>query len=54
MLELLQRIFIGHNHKWEIIEAGKVVDEYGKTYIGSYYQVQCSICGKIKRFQSIA
>lgn len=48
MLELLQRIFIGHNHKWEIIRNGPLVED--RSAIGYYYDVRCSICGKIKTY----
>lgn len=47
MLELLYRIFIGHNHKWEIIREVGIIDDGGNR-VGTKYHLQCEICGNIK------
>lgn len=48
MLELIQKIFIGHVHHWETIE------EYEKRrndiVIGQRYICKCKHCGVIKNF----
>jgi len=48
MIELLKRIFIGHNHKWVRMENVNVKEEYGDNYAGALIIQQCEICGKLK------
>jgi hypothetical protein len=52
MLEFLQKLFIGHVHKWEIIDSAIVYDGYlvddARRPKGTQYVLQCSHCGKIK------
>ena len=50
MLELLYKIFIGHNHKWVIIRETPCEDSEGFRWHRHY--VQCETCGKIKIFDA--
>lgn len=43
MLRLLQWLFMGHVHHWNVIECGTVVDA-GKR-VGRWYDEQCTKCG---------
>jgi len=47
MLELLQKLFIGHAHRWE---TDKVLDVSDGTQIpaGKIYVLKCIECGNIK------
>lgn len=50
MLEFIHKLLFGHTHRYgESINTGNIVDSLGDT-IGIYYDVQCQVCGKIKRF----
>lgn len=40
----------GHMHKWEIIGQGRRTWDGAK--IGDYYNCRCSVCGKIKAFDT--
>lgn len=52
MFELLQKLFIGHVHKYEIIEKRKTKPYgYGQPNCIEYH-LQCTICGKIKFIES--
>lgn len=53
MLQLLQRWFIGHSHKYKIIRQGTIVDDSGIP-VGKWYDLQCVECGKIKRKNNTA
>lgn len=46
MLELLQRILIGHAHRWEVIERAEVWDG-GRMPDALILTQKCSICGKL-------
>lgn len=48
MKELLEKLFLGHSHKWEIIVHGVLVNDMHQK-CGNYYDVKCVHCGKIKR-----
>lgn len=54
MLEILHRIFIGHNHKWVIIHEHHVVSKFD-SLIPSHmlFTLQCETCGKMKTFSQI-
>lgn len=48
MLELLYRLFIGHNHKWLQIERIVRTARRGNEGIGGLvFVMQCEVCGKI-------
>lgn len=49
MIEFLYKIFIGHNHKYEIISEEALT--YKGTKVGNSYIQQCKICGKLKQFK---
>ncbi len=54
MLEFLQRLFIGHAHRWEVINEDVYEVERptiaGKSeYELRVYTLQCKTCGNIKR-----
>ena len=46
MLELLQKLFIGHIHKWKIINEVRCGDGCGSAW--NRYYLQCEHCGNIK------
>jgi len=52
MIEFLHRLFIGHNHKWKVINQATLYDtptrEKGQLATGKKYILQCEICGKVK------
>jgi hypothetical protein len=48
MLEFLYKVFIGHNHKWELLQSINRTDNEG-TVNGIVKVLQCSICGTIKQ-----
>jgi hypothetical protein len=51
MFEFLQRVFIGHNHKWETIETAELYEsDDSSRRCGLIYYCRCTICGKMKRF----
>lgn len=50
MLEFLYKLFIGHVHKYEIIDTNPIVDDNGKR-IGTLYVQKCQVCGKLKQFK---
>jgi hypothetical protein len=51
MLELLHRLFIGHAHKWEIINeiSGRYTDDFGGSGPYTRYTLRCTECGAIKK-----
>jgi hypothetical protein len=46
MLKLLQLLFVGHCHKWKIINEGPCSDSCGGKW--QRYYLQCEHCGNIK------
>lgn len=50
MLEFLYKIFIGHVHKYEIIDKNPIVDDNYER-IGTLYVQQCTVCGKLNKFK---
>jgi len=48
MIELLQRLFLGHSHKWTIHETMMVRNDGGDSYEGKIVVLQCEVCGKLK------
>jgi len=50
MLEFLYKLFIGHVHKYEIIDTNPIVDGE-QTRIGTSYVQQCTVCGKLNQFK---
>lgn len=52
MIRLLRFLLTGdgHMHKWEIMSKGPRTWRGSK--IGNYYDCRCSVCGKIKEFQT--
>jgi uncharacterized protein CbrC (UPF0167 family) len=49
MLELLYRIFVGHNHTWQIICTTDIYAKDNDTMPrGKRYTLQCIHCGEIK------
>lgn len=52
MIELLQKIFIGHAHRWETLKEIRVRTNYdngGQTEEIRFY-CRCKVCGKHKHF----
>lgn len=52
MWRLLQLLFLGHIHKWIIIQHDDPLTikyESGFTGYGSRYVLQCEHCGKLKQ-----
>lgn len=49
MFELLYKLIIGHNHRYETVNAGKVYS--GSVIISNFYDCRCEICGKMKQFR---
>lgn len=49
MLEFLYRIFIGHNHKWKIVEERVRASHYPGRIQGLVYVLQCEVCGNVKQ-----
>ena len=53
MLELLQKLFIGHSHIWEEEKTiAHYWDEHDNIPVYYIYKCKCKICGKIKMFKS--
>lgn len=48
MIELLQRLIIGHLHKWIREETVGVVSSDGDALAGKIIIMQCDVCGKLK------
>lgn len=46
MIEFLQKLFLGHVHKWELLQ--KTTFEDQGIYQGVQHIMQCKHCGKIK------
>lgn len=51
MLELFSRLFIGHVHKWEIIDqiSGRYENDWGESGPYTRYTLRCTECGAIKK-----
>ena len=49
MLEFLYKLFIGHVHRYEVINEESITCK--GTKIGNSYIQQCKICGKLKEFR---
>ena len=51
MLKLLQLLFVGHAHKWKILEIKeyKWSNDFGEYGTGRNYYLQCEICGVVHR-----
>lgn len=45
MLRLLQWLFVGHVHRWKILENRSLANGSGST--GSRYILQCEACGDV-------
>lgn len=50
MLEFLYKLFIGHAHKYEIIDTNAIVDK-DDVRVGTSYVQQCKVCGKLNQFK---
>ena len=54
MIEFLQKIFIGHAHRWETLKEVRLEtrdDFFGGTpSVQSRFYCRCTICGKHKKF----
>lgn len=52
MIRLLRFLLTGdgHMHKWEILHQGST--NWRGEKIGSFYECRCSVCGKIKEFET--
>lgn len=48
MFEMIYRVIIGHNHKWEIVNRFDHLGEDGVLW--SRFYCRCEKCGKIKEF----
>lgn len=50
MFELLYIIFVGHLHKWKIIDNERMWSEsaFGNTTEYTLRTLQCETCGKVK------
>lgn len=48
MIEFLQRILIGHNHKWTIERTVDVKEDGALLASKRILVLQCSICGSMK------
>ena len=51
MLKLLRLLFLGHEHKYEIIERINIRQD--KNIVGTKWILQCTKCGQMTKFQSI-
>lgn len=51
MIRLLQWLFHGCLHEWDIIRRGTIRSEYGDR-IGLFYDCRCKKCGRIKEFRT--
>ena len=47
MIELLQRLFIGHVHHWKPFKQ-TIVQDPGDVPEGIIITLQCEVCGKMK------
>ena len=50
MLEFLYKLFIGHVHKYEVLDTNTIIDKDNERIVTSYVQ-KCTICGKLKQFK---
>lgn len=39
-----------HQHSFEVLKEGSIIDDHYDEKIGSYYDCRCIECGEIKRF----
>ncbi len=51
MLKLLRLLFLGHEHKYEIID--KIYITQNNKRIGTKWILKCAHCGKMTKFQSV-
>lgn len=51
MIKLLQILFFGHSHKWEIEDVRRLEKnhDFGLKSTGSRYVLRCDVCGTIKK-----
>lgn len=54
MIELLQRLFIGHVHHWEVVSRIEAWDQGGDRPKKLIWTQQCSICGKLHNHQILS
>lgn len=47
MIEWLQKIVIGHTHRWELIDDVVLTGGFGTK--GRRHYLQCKVCGKTKK-----
>lgn len=54
MLRLFQWLFLGHTHKWKIINQVRLnwSDGYGEEGLCTRYTLQCEICGNMKIYDA--
>jgi hypothetical protein len=56
MIQWLQRIFLGHAHKWKIINKEQVscrrIGDTEWQSIGVCYTQQCEECGKVTHYNA--
>ena len=50
MIEWLKLLF--HIHKYDILAKGDLISLNQKTPYGKWYDCRCTICGKIKVFET--
>lgn len=51
MFDLIQKLFIGHVHKYTTIQERRVFEHsYDKMPIATKYICRCEHCGKIKTY----
>ena len=48
MLRLLQFLFTGCWHTWEILDRGNMVSRAGDLPFGKWWECRCTKCGKPK------
>ena len=47
MIEWLQKLFLGHVHRWEVREEWNVIS-FGRHVANTYLQ-ECQHCGRLRR-----
>ena len=50
MLELLQKLIVGHVHKWKSVAYGPIINN-GGSVTGFYRDLECEHCGKHKYWE---
>lgn len=53
MLELLYKLFIGHIHRYDVVEEINIMNTDSDSDIpkSKCYVMQCQVCGKLKQFK---